>query len=284
MLLREKKFELFLKLGLGSFMPKDDSELHDKERERLELKLRTTERRDRMLIKDRSSEVAVMEEVFDKPTLLTLHYLMKSGVLRSLNGVVSSGKEARIYWGEKDDGSSVAVKIYLTVTAEFKRRLPYIIGDPRFENVKHGSSNIIKIWAQKEYKNLMTAYQAGIPVPKPLAIKRNVLVMEFIGDDGWPAPLLNEVEVKQSDYKKVIFLVDKLYNSANLVHADLSEYNIFKHGKNLILFDFGSAVDIRHPLSKEFLIKDLNNINRFFVKRGLKVEPLENLLKRVIKL
>lgn len=263
-------------------MPKGD-ELYSKEKERLKRKLRLIEKRDRMLIKDRSSDIAVIEEVFDKPTLLTLHYLMNSGVLRILNGVVSSGKEARIYWGERDDSSSVAVKIYLTVTAEFKKRLPYIIGDPRFGSVKRGSSNIVMIWAQKEYKNLMRAYGARIPVPKPLAIKRNVLVMEFIGHDGKPAPLLNEVEVRQSDYKRVISLIEKLYNNANLVHADLSEYNIFKHGKSLVLFDFGSGVDIRHPLSKEFLIRDISNINRFFIKRGLEVEPLEDLLKRVIK-
>ncbi|MGQ9469531.1 MAG: serine protein kinase RIO [Nitrososphaerales archaeon] len=264
-------------------MPKNDGKFYSKEKERLERKLRMIERRDRMLIKDRSSEVAVMEEVFDKATLSTLHYLMNSGVLKVLNGVVSSGKEARIYWGERDDGSSVAVKIYLTVTAEFKKRLPYIIGDPRFESIKHGSSNIVKIWAQKEYKNLMTVYKARIPAPKPLAIKRNVLVMEFIGYDGKPAPLLNEVEVKQRDYRRVISLIEKLYKNANLVHADLSEYNIFKHGKSLILFDFGSAVDVRHPLSKEFLIRDINNINRFFIKRGLRVEPLEDLLKKVIR-
>ncbi len=257
-------------------------ELSGKEKEHLKRKLRMIDRRDRKLIKD-SSDMAVMEEVFDKPTLLTLYYLMNSGVLRILNGVVSSGKEARIYWGVRDDGSSVAVKIYLTTTAEFKKRLPYIVGDPRFGSLKHGSSNIVLIWAQKEYKNLMTAYEFGIPVPKPLAIKRNVLVMEFIGQDGRPDPLLNEVEVRQRDYKTVISLVEKLHNNANLVHADLSEYNIFKHGKNFILFDFGSAVDVRHPLSKEFLKRDINNINRFFIKRGLKVKPLDDLLKRVIK-
>ncbi|MEM3382542.1 MAG: serine protein kinase RIO [Nitrososphaerales archaeon] len=260
---------------------KDD--LYGKEKEHLERKLRMIDERDRMLIKDRSSDLSVVEEVFDKSTLLTLHYLMNSGVLRSLNGVVSSGKEARVYWGERVDGSSVAVKIYLTVTAEFKRRWPYIIGDPRFENIKRSSSNLIIIWAQKEYRNLLTAYESRIPVPKPLAVRRNILVMDFIGHYGKPAPLLNEVEVKQSDYKKIIFLIDKLYNSANLVHADLSEYNIFKHEKRLILFDFGSAVDIRHPLSKEFLIRDINNINRFFIKRGLSVEPVEDLLKKVIK-
>lgn len=265
-------------------MSEKDVTIYGKEKERLERKLRMIEKRDRMLIKDRSSDLSVVEEVFDKPTLLTLHYLMNSGILKCLNGVVSSGKEARIYWGEQYDGSSVAVKIYLTVTAEFKKRLSYIIGDPRFENVKHGSSNIIMIWAQKEYRNLLTAYEAKIPVPKPLAVRRNVLVMDFIGHDGKPAPLLNEVEVNHSDYKNVIILIDKLYNNANLVHADLSEYNIFKYGKRLILFDFGSAVDVRHPLSKEFLIRDIKNINRFFIKRGLRVEPVDDLLKKVTKI
>jgi RIO kinase 1 len=53
------------------------------------------------------------------------------------------------------------------------------------------------------------------------------------------------------------------------VHADLSEYNIFKTDNGLMFFDFGSAVDIGHPNSKQFLIRDVININRFFAKRGI---------------
>ncbi|NWG08706.1 MAG: serine protein kinase RIO [Nitrososphaerales archaeon] len=263
-------------------MPKEVRKFYSKEKERLERRIHMIERRDRMLIKDRSSEIAVVEEVFDKPTLVTLHYIMRSGDLRRLNGVVSTGKEARIYWGEKEDGSSVAVKIYLTVTAGFKKRLSYIAGDPRFGSVRHGSKNIVMLWAQKEYRNLLTAYQAGVPVPKPHAIKRNILVMDFIGKDGISAPLLGEAEVKESDYRRLVSLIEKLYKDANLVHADLSEYNVFKYGKRLFLFDFGSAVDVRHPLSREFLIRDITNVNRFFGKRGLKVYALEDILKRVM--
>jgi RIO kinase 1 len=37
------------------------------------------------------------------------------------------------------------------------------------------------------------------------------------------------------------------------------------------LFDFGSAVDIQHPNSKQFLLRDVMNINRFFEKRGIEV-------------
>ncbi|MCP8311097.1 MAG: serine protein kinase RIO [Candidatus Methylarchaceae archaeon HK02M1] len=256
-------------------------ELDDKTEKKLSRRISKYEKESRVLRKD-SDDYEVVEEVFDKRTLIALHHLMNSKVLRCLNGVVSSGKEARVYWGERDDGSSVAVKIYLTVTVEFKKRLPYIIGDPRFKNVKRGSRNIVELWAQKEYKNLMTVYDAGIPAPRPFAIKRNVLVMDFIGNNGSPAPLLNEIGVKQNDYRRVISLIKKLYKDANLVHADLSEYNIFKHGKRLIVFDFGSAVDVRHPLAKEFLIRDITNVNRFFIKCGLRVESLERVLKRVV--
>lgn len=245
-------------------------------------KLTTLERRDRFLIKDRSSERAALEEVFDKSTLMVLYHLMNSNVFRYLHGVVDSGKEARIYRGEREDGSSVAVKIFLVTTAEFKKRLPYIMGDPRFNKVKKGMKNIVELWARKEYKNLVTAFNAGIRVPQPIAVMKNVLVMEFIGEDNHPAPLLNEVEVTKTDYKKVISIIKNMYRKAKLVHADLSEYNIFKwHGK-LIIFDLGSAVDLGHPSAHQFLMRDIFNINRFFMKRGIDVESESILFKKVV--
>ena len=58
------------------------------------------------------------------------------------------------------------------------------------------------------------------------------------------------------------------------------EYNIFKTENGLLLFDLGSAVDLRHPNANEFLNRDINNITKFFVKRGLTVaNPVDVLLK-----
>jgi RIO kinase 1 len=68
------------------------------------------------------------------------------------------------------------------------------------------------------------------------------------------------------------------------VHADLSPYNIFKdvdHAR-IILFDFGSSVDIKHPNSKQFLKRDIVNINNFFAKHGVKILTNELAIKRVI--
>jgi len=49
----------------------------------------------------------------------------------------------------------------------------------------------------------------------------------------------------------------------------------------LILFDLGSAVDIRHRNAKEFLQRDIKNISRFFVKRGLTVEHPSDIMARI---
>jgi len=51
----------------------------------------------------------------------------------------------------------------------------------------------------------------------------------------------------------------------------------------LIIFDFGSAVDIRHPNAKEFLERDIKNITKFFIKRGLTVENPVDVFERLTK-
>ncbi len=252
----------------------------DKALKKVYEKLFRYEKESRIKVK-RSEDYEVVEAVFDKPTLMTLYSIMNAGIFDYLNGVVSTGKEARVYWGVKGD-KDVAVKIYYTVTSSFKNRIMYMIGDPRFVSFKKTSRGLTEVWAKKEFKNLKQAYDAGVRVPKPIYVKSNVLVMEFIGENGRPAPLLAESIVSQRDYYEILEMVKKLYKKANIVHADLSEYNIFKYRGKLILFDFGSGVDIAHPEALEFLIRDINNINRFFLKRGLKVKDARQILREVV--
>lgn len=223
----------------------------------------------------------VEEGVLDIPTLMTLYDLMNSGFISHLNCVVSTGKESCVYWGVGRDGSDLAVKVHYILAAQFKRRLKYVVGDPRFRRVKKGMKNLILLWVFKEFKNLQTSYRAGVPVPKPITMKRNVIVMEFIGENGVPAPLLKDCDVGEREYRRLVNLVKKLYRKAKLIHADLSEFNVFKFEEKLILFDFGSAVDVTHPLADEFLSSDLRNINAFFSRKGVKVKDLKKLLAEV---
>ena len=228
-------------------------------------------------------KIKVMDDVLDKTTIMTLSKLINSGIISYVNGVVGSGKESKMYWAVNPDGKDIALKIYLVTAANFKKRAPYLVDDPRFSHIKKGTRNMVELWAQKEFRNLNQCVKSDIPVIKPLHVIKNVLVLEFVGKNGTPAKTLVETEIDENDYKDAISIISQLYKKAKLVHADFSEYNIFKTQNGLIVFDLGSAVDIRHKNAKEFLERDIKNISRFFVKRGLTVENPSDILARITK-
>src|SRR3989337_1913487 len=128
-------------------------------RKRADYTERRLEKEQKMLIKDFSSERAVLEEVLDRSTLMTIYGFLNKGTIAEIYGTVKSGKESRVYWGKASNGEELAIKIFLTVSAEFKRgMLPYIKGDPRFTHVRGGTSSLVYVWAQKEVKNLQAMF------------------------------------------------------------------------------------------------------------------------------
>jgi len=234
----------------------------------------------------------VVEEVFDTSTILTIVELYRRGILRRLSGVISAGKEARVYLGYGRGGEPLALKIYLTSSAEFRRGIyKYIIGDPRFEGLKIKDTRLlIYTWARKEYRNLSKMHEAGVKVPKPIACLNNVLVMEFIGEGRERYPLLVEayreltMEELGDVYRLVLEELEKIVCRARLVHGDLSEYNVMlKPELDIVVIDVGQAVDVNHPNALDFLKRDVENINRFFKREaGIEVEDDEVVFKRVL--
>jgi len=253
-------------------------------RKKVEHKARRLEKEQRFLIKDRSSERAALEEVFDSSTLMTIYDFLNKGTIDEIYGAVKAGKESKIYWGRDSERNELAIKIYLTVSSEFRKgMLPYIEGDPRFAHVRRDTRSLVYTWAQKEFKNLQTAHKVGIAVPKPIAVSKNVLIMEFIGENGVSAPLLKEVspENPQRTYRELLASIKKLYQKAELVHADLSEYNIMIWKGKPILFDVSQAVSLKHPMADKFLRRDLENLNRYLERLGVEVLPLEEIYRWV---
>ncbi len=256
-----------------------------KARERIANRERRVERRDRILIHDFKSERATLEEVFDQATRLVIYRFLTEGILHEVHGVVNAGKEARIYWGKSKEGKDLAVKIYLTSSAEFKKGMfKYIEGDYRFKGVKRDTRSLIFAWAQKEFRNLEQATRAEVSVPKPIAVKNNVLLMDFIGEEGVSAPSLKEQlpENPGKVYREVMANLVKLYRRADLIHGDLSEYNIMLYKGKIVLFDMAQAVPSSHPMAKSLLERDLANINRFFSKLGVEVLAPDQAYKKVV--
>lgn len=257
-------------------------ELQKKLAKRIDGKLLEKDR-ERKSEKDGFDKNKVIDEVFDKSTTMTVSDLKNSGIISYVNGAVGSGKESKTFWAVGPSGNDLALKIYLVTTSNFKKRHPYLLGDPRFSKIRKGTRNLVELWAQKEFSNLTHCFESKIPCVRPITAIKNVLVLDFVGKNGVPEPTLVETEVDYNDYEQAISIIDDLYNKAKMVHADFSEYNIFKTEKGLVVFDFGSAVDVKHPNAMEFLERDIKNITKFFVKRGLTVTNPSDVIKRIMK-
>mgnify|MGYP006236563763 FL=1 len=136
----------------------------------------------------------VFDAVFDRSTLMSLHKLMQSGEIETVDYPIARGKEAHVFHATTNQGPA-AVKIFHTTNAVFKSLAKYIDGDPRFGGLKRRHRELVKIWVRKEYRNLRRMRKAGIRVPRPRAVLNNVLVMDLIGDESEPSPRLKDITI-----------------------------------------------------------------------------------------
>ena len=265
---------------------------------------------------------ATVEQVMDPRTRMILFKLLNRGFIQEINGCISTGrkehfkrntilsnalitsaiagKEANVYHctgrggedGEDEGEDSLphhrAIKIYKTSILVFKDRDKYVSGEFRFRQ-GYGRKNprkMVQTWAEKEMRNLVRLHGAGVPSPKPLLLRSHVLLMEFLGRDGWPAPRLKDAALSESKarelYRSVLVSVRRMYHQCKLVHGDLSEYNMLYHQGDAFIIDVSQSVEHDHPHALEFLRKDLHNVTEFFRKLGVAVLGLRELFDWVV--
>jgi RIO kinase 1 len=220
-----------------------------------------------------TEQFKVEQSVFDDATLAALYKLVQDGYVQAFGGPISSGKEATVYSALGDEKrGEVAVKVYRINASDFRDMREYLVGDPRFEELSGDKKRVVLAWTRKEYANLKRAQKAGVRVPDPIAVQRNVLVMEFLGSDGERARTLDDAHLENPEtaFEVVREYMRRLYD-VGLVHGDLSEYNIIVHDGELVIIDLGQAVTIHHPNSGEFLTRDCANVAAFFQRQGMDV-------------
>lgn len=229
---------------------------------------------------------ATSEQVLDPRTRMLLLQMINRGLVSEIHGCLSTGKEANVYhaisFPEEDDAVQQhrAIKVYKTSILVFKDRDKYVTGEFRFRQGYNKSNNraMVKLWAEKEMRNLRRIYSAGIPCPEPIFLRLHVLVMGFIGSSkGVPAPRLKDVEFDipepevrwRSLYMELLGHMRMMYQVCRLVHADLSEYNILYHKERLYIIDVSQSVEHDHPRSLEFLRMDIKNVSDFFRRKNV---------------
>jgi RIO kinase 1 len=98
--------------------------------------------------------------------------------------------QANVYHALTPESRHLALKIYKTSILIFKDRDKYVTGEYRFRNgySRKNPRKMVRLWAEKEMRNLKRLQTAGIPCPEPIEVRENVLVMGFVGNsEGWYA-------------------------------------------------------------------------------------------------
>jgi RIO kinase 1 len=239
-----------------------------------EKSLKKLDREIEVIINRHGLDRKTLDEVFDKTVLHSLEKLISDEYIEILDFPISTGKEGNVFRGVTSDKKFVAVKIYRTSNATFKHISKYIIGDPRFVSVHNSKRDIIYSWTQKEYKNLKRLEEAGIRAPKPIVYTKNILIMQYIGSAYKPAPMLKDYPLKypKKTFDELISFVSKMYKKSQMVHADLSAFNILMYRNKPYLIDLGQGVLLEHPNALEFLKRDIQNIVTYFRKYNIKAD------------
>ncbi|XP_013105243.1 serine/threonine-protein kinase RIO1 [Stomoxys calcitrans] len=227
---------------------------------------------------------ATAEQVMDPRTRMILFKLLNRGLIREINGCISTGKEANVYHAvARDSEDEFAIKIYKTSILVFKDRDKYVSGEFRFRHgyCRSNPRKMVRTWAEKEMRNYLRMFNASVPVPEPILLRSHVLVMRFCGKNGWPSPKLKDVELTTSKarelYRDCVVLMWKIYNKCRLVHADLSEFNILVQDGQLIIIDVSQSVEHDHPHAFDFLRKDCTNVSEFFRKKSVATMTVKEL-------
>jgi len=231
---------------------------------------------------------ATTEQVMDPRTRLILFKMLSRGTFDEINGCISTGKEANVYHAVTAEGHDIAVKVFKTSILVFKDRDKYVSGEHRFKG-GYGKSNprkMVKLWAEKEMRNLKRLHTAGISCPQPRMLRMHVLLMDFIGKDGWPAPRLKDAGLStskaRSAYVQCIKILRRMFQLCKLVHGDFSEYNLLFMDNTIYVIDVSQSVEMDHPRALEFLRLDIENTNAFFKRKGLDTMTLTQAFQFIV--
>jgi RIO kinase 1 len=123
-------------------------------------------------------------------------------------------------------------------------------------------------WKSAEADALYRLIGSGVRVPEPVMFYEGVLLMELVKDEhGRPAPRLIDVAIDPAAAIRIYAdLVAQMIAMlcCDLIHGDLSPYNILAAADGPTIIDFPQVVSAVHSSRAEFFfLRDFDNVLQF---------------------
>jgi RIO kinase 1 len=240
------------------------------------------------LIRDLLYDEAGIDD--DLPESSPLDPFFAEGLITDILRTEKSGKEGTVYCCEAAPETHydlLAVKVYRPRSKRnFKNDAVYNEGrvilnkrDARAVAKKTGWGREAQfgMWMGHEFETLARLHALGSDVPKPLRMAGSAILMEYIGDRDGAAPKLREVDLEEAEVRPLfnrLLQNVELWLANDLVHGDLSPYNVLYWDGALTVIDFPQSVDPRaNPHAYELLYRDIENICRYWDRHGVRSDP-----------
>lgn len=205
-----------------------------------------------------------------------LELLLADGVIDEILDRLKSGKEADI-WIVRHGGQVVAAKIYKERQARsFRNNAAYregrVVGNSRTQRAidrgtRYGQAAAEEAWKSAEADTLYKLHGHGVRAPEPVMFYEGVLLMQLVLDStGRPASRLIDApltaDAARSTYLDLRSQIIRMLD-LDVIHGDLSPYNILMGAKGPTLIDFPQSIAAAQNNSSErFFHRDLENVRR----------------------
>ncbi|HEY6957818.1 MAG TPA: RIO1 family regulatory kinase/ATPase [Candidatus Limnocylindria bacterium] len=204
-------------------------------------------------------------------------------------GILKTGKESEVYLVARSGGGRTCLLAEKRFRARDRRlfRDDYLYrgvwGEgPKREhramkrNTRFGHEFAQRMWIWNEWHTLTRMYEAGVTVPPPVDILDGGYRMAFIGDGDRAAPRLVETELGVDEaahaWRALLDDVARMVD-ADIVHGDLSAYNVLWWHRRPVIIDFSQSVDVvTHPAAGMLVERDLRALAGYFTRRGVAVD------------
>jgi RIO kinase 1 len=211
-----------------------------------------------------------------------------AGYVAEVLGKINDGKEASVYLCRAEDdsrGQLLAAKVFKArhfrnFNSDRSYRNFSKMRDKRMAKSMRGKSNrgekaFHQHWVKSEWSMLTLLHEAGVRVPEPYAEFPDGVLMEFIGDAAGPAPRLINCKLSTADLENIgakLMRDIALMLEIDIVHGDLSPYNVLYNGEEPVIIDVPQAMDLRTtPDGFSIMHRDLTNLDKYFQKLGVPI-------------
>ena len=227
----------------------------------------------------------------DEAEATALDHFLGEGLVTDVVRIIKTGKEASVHLCRANRSTTgedlLAFKVYHPLDRrDFRDESIYRDGEwikerrvrvalkkkTRFGREVQGA-----LWVMREWETLRTLSDAGAPVPRPLAATEDAILMTYVGDLEAPASQLRSVRPSREEardlFEQVMRAIELLL-IRNVIHGDLSAYNVLVWEGRAVVIDLHQAVDPRKNRHAEAMLqRDVDRVCEHFERVGVTSSP-----------